>query len=71
MTPLLFPTLPGDVQAFSPTLGEVLLVAGTYGLGILLLALPTKLFPIGEMYRKLRGRETPEPDAAAERGAQP
>jgi len=51
--PLLIPNLPGAVRPFAPTLTEILLVLGVYALGILLLALSTKLFPIGEAYRRL------------------
>ncbi|HKZ63582.1 MAG TPA: NrfD/PsrC family molybdoenzyme membrane anchor subunit [Thermoplasmata archaeon] len=57
IAPLLFPSLPGDVRAYAPTSSEAVMVAGVYGLGILLLALSTKLFPIGDMYVRLRARE--------------
>jgi len=57
VTPLLFPNLPADVRSFTPSLSEMAMVAGVYGLGILLLALATKLFPVGEMYLSLRRSE--------------
>jgi len=59
--PLLFPNLPGTVRAAVPTVGEILLVLGVYALGVLLLALATKLFPVGEAYKRLNGAEKPPP----------
>jgi len=65
ITPLLFPNLPAEAQSYVPTVTEMLMVAGVYGLGVLLLALATRLFPVGEMYAKLRGAEPGGPSPGA------
>ena len=57
VTPLLFPSLAGGVEVYAPTLGEGLMVAGVYGLGILLLAFATKVFPVVTMYTELHRAE--------------
>ncbi|OGS49391.1 MAG: hypothetical protein A3K68_02595 [Euryarchaeota archaeon RBG_16_68_13] len=68
ITPLLFPTLPGSIQLFAPSTSEFLMVAGGYGLGVLLVALATKLFPVGVMYDQLRHGKPERPGGAGSGG---
>lgn len=66
VTPLLFPNLPGEPQAFLPTTSEIVMVVGVYGLGVMLVALATKLFPVGDMYLRLRGSALGAPDGGGD-----
>lgn len=57
VTPPPFPARAGEVRGFAPTPSEAFMVFGLYGPWVLLPALATKMFPIGEMPLGVRGTE--------------